>query len=273
MFFVDLKRLIGLGMCHEKLDFWNPEKAIQAYSTSIPLLSIIEFEIPRALPAQTSFTQYRELWRWVERLIFRAITLLARVRHLDDQEGLIWIFFTHYRSCSTHWPPTFRTGHRSIVAVLHLRALVIRFRASSSAVTPTSSIQYEKSPQWLSIARSIIDEYRTILDKCTRFPKAGERNVPVEDLVDLSVAVWEASGAASDRAYWVIDVSGPSYHRLTEPQNVQADPLVGHATNLQLLPHFPPRDAASLRLRGYRARQTNLAVICSGREQCSRSGR
>ncbi|KIJ19657.1 hypothetical protein PAXINDRAFT_174968 [Paxillus involutus ATCC 200175] len=194
------------GMCHEKLDFWNPEKAIQAYSTSIPLLSIIEFEIPRALPAQTSFTQYRELWRWVERLIFRAITLLARVRHLDDQEGLIWIFFTHYRSCSTHWPPTFRTGHRSIVAVLHLRALVIRFRASSSAVTPTSSIQYEKSPQWLSIARSIIDEYRTILDKCTRFPKAGERNVPVEDLVDLSVAVWEASGAASDRAYWVIDI-------------------------------------------------------------------
>ncbi|KAF9221151.1 TPR-like protein [Gyrodon lividus] len=197
------------GMCHEKLDPSIPEKAIQAYSTSMPLLNIVEFEIPRTLTAQSlpsSFTHYRELWRWVERLMFRAITLLARVRHLDDQEGLIWNFFTHYESCSAHWPPTFRTAHRSIVAVLHLRALVIRFRAASGVVTPTSSLQYERPPQWLSTARSIINEYRTILDKCTHFPKAGDRNVPVEDLVDLSVAVWEASGAMSDRAHWVIDI-------------------------------------------------------------------
>ncbi|KIK96970.1 hypothetical protein PAXRUDRAFT_137268 [Paxillus rubicundulus Ve08.2h10] len=194
------------GMCHEKLDLWNPEKAIQAYSTSIPLLHTIDFEVPRALPPRSSFIQYRELWRWVERLIFRAITLLARVRHPHDQEGLIWTFFTHYRSFSAHWPPTFRTGHRSIIAVLHLRALIIRFSPSSSAAARTSSIQYEKPPQWLSTARSIINEYRTILDKCTRFPKAGERNVLVEDLVDLSVAVWEASGAVPDRACWVIDI-------------------------------------------------------------------
>ncbi|KAG9312488.1 hypothetical protein JVU11DRAFT_6875 [Chiua virens] len=197
------------GMCHEKLNPRNRELAIQAYATAIPLLTIIEFEIPRTLTAQSSpssFSQYRELWRWVERLMFRAITLLARTRHLDDREGLIWNLFTHYESCSPHWSPMFRTSHRSAVAVLHLRALTIRFRAPSPPPSPSSCLQPEKPLQWLNTARSIINEYRTILDKSTHFPKAGERNVKVEDLVDLSVAVWEASGAIADRAQWVIDI-------------------------------------------------------------------
>lgn len=204
-------------MCLEKLHPENPELAVQAYATAVPLLNVIEFETPRSLTAQaspSSFSYYRELWRWVERLMFRAITLLARTRHLDDQEGLIWNFLTHYESCSPHWPPTFRTSHRSIIAVLHLRALIIRFRAPSHPVTPSPSRQSEKPPQWLNTARSIINEYRTILDKSTHFPKAGERNIKVEDLVDLSVAVWEASGAIADRAQWVIDVGDP-LHPLT----------------------------------------------------------
>lgn len=196
-------------MCYEKLHPEDPELAIQAYATAIPLLNIIEFETPRSLTAQStpsSFSLYRELWRWVERLMFRAIALLARLRHLDDQEVLIWNLFTRYESCSPYWPPTFRASHRSITAVLHLRALIIRFRAPSPSTTPSSSLQAEKPPQWLNTARSIINEYRTVLDKSTYFPRAGERNVKVEDLVDLSVAVWEASGAIADRAQWVIDV-------------------------------------------------------------------
>jgi len=200
-------------MCHEKLHAEDPELAIQAYATAIPLLNVTEFEIPRTLTAPaspSSFSQYRELWRWVERLMFRAIALLARTRHLDDQDGLIWNFFTHYGSCSTHWPPTFRTSHRSIIAVLHLRTLIIRFRAPSPPGTPPPVLQPEQPPQWLNTARSIINEYRTILDKSTYFPRAGARNVKVEDLVDLSVAVWESSGAVADRAQWVIDVSEPS---------------------------------------------------------------
>lgn len=203
---------VPLGMCHEKLHPENPELAIQSYATAIPLLNVVECEIPCSLTAQAfpySFSQYRELWRWAERLMFCAITLLARARHLDDPEGLIWNLFTHYESCSTHWPPAFRTSHRSIIAVLHLRALIIRFRAPSPVI-PSPSLQPEKAPQWLNTARSIINEYRTVLDKSTHFPKAGERNVKVEDLVDLSVAVWEASGAVADRAQWVIDVSKPS---------------------------------------------------------------
>ncbi|KAG6372063.1 hypothetical protein JVT61DRAFT_8771 [Boletus reticuloceps] len=196
------------GMCNEKLHSEDPELAIQSYATAIPLLNITEFEILRSLTASaspSSFPLYRELWRWVERVMFRAITLLARTRHLDDQ-GLIWNFFTHYELCSAHWPPTFRTSHRSIINVLHLRALIVRFRAPSPPVNPSPSMQPETPPQWFNTARSIINEYRTILDKCAHFPRAGERNVKVEDLVDLSVAAWEASGAVADRAQWVIDV-------------------------------------------------------------------
>ena len=196
-------------MSREKLCPEDSELAIRAYATAIPLLNVIEFEISHALTAQatpSSFSQCRELWRWVERLLFRAITLLARTRYLDDQEGLIWDLFTHYESCSPHWPPTFRSSHRSIVAVLHLRALIFRFRAPSPPVTPTPSLQPDKPPQWLNTARSIINEYCTVLDRSTHFPRAGERNVKVENLVDLSVAVWEASGGIADRAEWVIDV-------------------------------------------------------------------
>ncbi len=51
-----------------------------------------------------------------------------------------------------------------------------------------------------------MQEYRAILSVSTSFPKAGERNTKVEDLVDLSVAVWEADGAVGEYAGWVIDV-------------------------------------------------------------------
>ncbi|OAX33790.1 hypothetical protein K503DRAFT_725395 [Rhizopogon vinicolor AM-OR11-026] len=198
------------GMCYEKLKLSEPEKAIQVYSSALPLLSMIEFEIPRTFTtthsSPASFANYRELWRWTERLMFRAISLLSRVCCLDDKNGLIWTMFTHYHACSAHWPTKFRAGHRSTVAVLYLRAFIIRFQTSSTTATPSFSLQSEKSSQWLSTARSVINEYRTILDSSTSFPRAGERNVKVEDFVDLCVAVWETSGAMSDRVHWVLDI-------------------------------------------------------------------
>lgn len=57
------------------------------------------------------------------------------------------------------------------------------------------------------VARRAIQDYRGILNASTRFPKAGERNVKVEELTDLCVAVWEVSGCKSGDAAWVMDVS------------------------------------------------------------------
>jgi tetratricopeptide (TPR) repeat protein len=196
------------GMCCEKLS--QPKKAIEVYSSALPLLSSIESEIPRTLVAthssSASFDNYRELWRWTERLMFRTISLLARFCCLDENDGLIWTMFTHYHTCSAHWPAIFRTGHRSTVAVLHIRALIIQYQTSSATTSPSSSPQSAKPPQWISTARSVIYEYRTILGTCTTFPKAGERNVKVEDFVDLCMAVWETNGAMSDRVRWVLDM-------------------------------------------------------------------
>jgi len=207
-------------MCCEKLS--QPKKAIEVYSSALPLLSSIESEIPRTLVAThsslASFDNYRELWRWTERLMFRTISLLSRFCCLDENDGLIWTMFTHYHTCSAHWPATFRTGHRSTVAVLHIRALIIQYQTSSATTSPSSSPQSAKPPQWISTARSVIHEYRTILGTCTTFPKAGERNVKVEDFVDLCMAVWETNGAMSDRVRWVLDVRlyGLNINRFTD---------------------------------------------------------
>ncbi|KAG1824098.1 hypothetical protein EV424DRAFT_1396074 [Suillus variegatus] len=195
------------GMCYEKLS--QPKKAIQAYSSALQLLSTIESEIPRTLAATysspVSFDNYRELWRWTECLMFRAISILSRSCCLDENDDLILTMFTHYHACSAHWPATFRTGHRSTVAVLHLRALIIQHQMSSTSA-PNFPLQSAKPPQWISTARSVIHEYRTILGTCTAFPKAGERNVKVEDFVDLCVAVWETNGTMSDPVRWVLDM-------------------------------------------------------------------
>ena len=45
-----------------------------------------------------------------------------------------------------------------------------------------------------------------MLNVGTKFPRTGERNVPVEEFVNLCVATWEVSGAVGERAGWVLDV-------------------------------------------------------------------
>lgn len=197
-------------MSHERISPSEPELALHAYFTATPLLKIIANEISCTLPTKTtsgtgdpgSFVRYRELWRWVERLLRRAIVIAAKTVDLtsNDERNSMWSLLEYYRACSAHWPPTFRAEHRSTVLVLYLRALVLRSRGYT---TPALKA---KAPRWVSTARSIIQEYRAILSISTHFPKAGERNTKVEDFVDLCVAVWEADGAIGEYASWVIDV-------------------------------------------------------------------
>ncbi|EPQ53258.1 hypothetical protein GLOTRDRAFT_140119 [Gloeophyllum trabeum ATCC 11539] len=207
------------GMCAEKLRPDNMQKAVEIYSAALPLITVLESELPRPVPAPSSnrgastlefssFTRYRELWRWAERLLWRAIILTARTTELGrDTSGPLWTLLKQYYVCSAHWPPTFRTEHRATVAVLHLRAIVLQARATPKPPNRILSTREAAKPSsWLGIARPVIQEYRVILNVSTTFPKAGERNVKVEDFVDLCVAVWEASGAVGDYAGLVIDV-------------------------------------------------------------------
>ncbi|RPD58162.1 hypothetical protein L227DRAFT_594388 [Lentinus tigrinus ALCF2SS1-6] len=200
------------GMSYELLNPDDPEKAFTTYLLASSLISSAVGEIPASpltslpnlssTPDNSSFARYRELWRWAERVLRRGIILGARicdVSRTDGPNGSLWQLLQQYRACSTHWPPQFRPEQRSAIIILHLRALILRARA---APTPRP----DRSHRWISTARSLVQEYRAILSVCTTFPKAGERNVKVEDLVDLAVATWEADGAVGEYAGWVIDV-------------------------------------------------------------------
>jgi hypothetical protein len=95
--------------------------------------------------------------------------------------------------------------------VLFIRALVLRIRLKEHLPLALHAYFRPSNPDVpvtaSTIARRAIQDYRDILSAITRFPKAGERNVKVEELTDLCVAVWEAGGSKGGDAAWVMDVS------------------------------------------------------------------
>ncbi|KAI0084572.1 hypothetical protein BDY19DRAFT_898280 [Irpex rosettiformis] len=196
------------GMSQELLSPGSPEKAFSAYAPVVPLITAVVgelqsyFNTPGNALAPT-FPKYRELWRWTERALRRAIILAAQLCDLskvEEDEYSLWTLFDLYRACSAHWPPTFRPHLRSSIAIIQSRAFVLRTDAIPSDILKA------KAPRWIISARSVLQEFRSLLNVCTHFPRAGERNSPVEDFVDLCVAVWEADGAVGEQAGWVIDL-------------------------------------------------------------------
>ncbi|GJE95955.1 tetratricopeptide repeat protein [Phanerochaete sordida] len=199
------------GMSRERLSPQDPQQAIDTYMRAVPLINAVLPEIQRTVNpasaqvtsmASLSFARFQELWRWTERALRRAIILAAQLSDPTAEDGLAGSFWTLqglYRGCSAHWPPAFHPELRSTVATIHLRAFVLRAR-----LLPSDALR-AKAPRWISSARSVLQELRALLSVCTRFPRAGERNVRVEDFVDLCVAVWEADGAVGEYAGWAID--------------------------------------------------------------------
>ncbi len=179
-------------MSYEKVSDSSSTVPLKSYGGALPLLSLFESELAALAaiaPLTTTssgkldfkhFSHFRELWRWIERLLWRAIAS-SNLQMVDSTRvDSIWVWLKHYMACSAYWPPSFRTQHRSVILSLHLRSLVILY-------TSLSSDNGSKSPQWLQVARSVMAECRSVLSVCTQFPRAGER---VEDFVDLCVAVW-----------------------------------------------------------------------------------
>ncbi|PFH52497.1 hypothetical protein AMATHDRAFT_139942 [Amanita thiersii Skay4041] len=221
-----LRSICLQGMSHELLSPSDPSRALSSYRSAIPLLDLAatEFGLARSTSpvltitggaGLTSFSSFRELWRWADRLIWRAIIICARTSdilcddssHSESDEHL-WSWLKQYSACSASWPPDFRTAHRSTVSVIYLKALAVKHGRAlrASMLAAPVSTRVKKVPAWLSVARSVINDYRGILNHCTHFPRAGERNSRVEDFADLCVAVWEAAGASGDHASWVLDI-------------------------------------------------------------------
>ncbi|VDC06392.1 unnamed protein product, partial [Peniophora sp. CBMAI 1063] len=252
------------GMCIEKLEPSNAPKALEIYLTAVLSLPTLESSISGSAPAPTaqsfaSFVRYRELWRWAERLLYRAIVLAARVCVLgggeaggegevdggnEEGEGgggkeasVLWSLLAHYQTCSAHWPPTFRPKHRTTIASIHVRALILASRLPSSS----ASSSFISKKELGSKARRVIKEARDVIGATTSFPRADQRNSNVEELVECAVAAWEASGADGVRAGWVMDIlwwatrltfnSPLIYRHMTRLAHVSSD----HALSLRTL--------------------------------------
>ncbi|KLO16848.1 hypothetical protein SCHPADRAFT_937555 [Schizopora paradoxa] len=187
------------GMSHERISPGSPVLALAAYDKGCSLLK--SFSIPKSLPTRPgksnldSFTRYRELWRWTDMLLWRAISISAKHRNIDDALPLLRSYMLH----SSHWSSNFRAVHRQRIFALYLRALILYADCLPSPL-------FANKAAWSTEMRSVINEYRLILGSTTSFPRAGERNILVEEFVDYCVAGWEACGAAPDQAVWVIDI-------------------------------------------------------------------
>ncbi|KZV70944.1 TPR-like protein [Peniophora sp. CONT] len=199
------------GMCIEKTSS-DPSKALEIYLTATLSLPTLLSSISSSAPAPTtqqfaSFVRYRELWRWVERVLYRAICLASRSCELGgEKEEVVWTLFGLYQNCAAHWPPTFRPHHRTTIAALHVRSLILKSRLPSSSSSSTTSSLALSKKEFGTRARRVIREVRDVIGATTTFPRADQRNRNVEDLVDLAVASWQAAGAEGVHAGWVMDI-------------------------------------------------------------------
>lgn len=246
----------------------DPLRAISTYGQALPLLAALRNELgvgtkPSPSTSSTSnavFSQLRELWRWAERLMWRAVVLNAKVADVfnspvsvsgtstptpassqtDSNKNTLWVWLDLYGALGTTWPPLFRAKHRSTVYNIHLRAFIIRLGgiapkrsstvsngSSSSTPTPAAVSPIDSSDPLdretaLTLALSTINAYKSVLSASTRFPRAGEKNIKVEEFVELCVVLWEAGWVYGDDknakkqreedlgTRWIIDVSAQS---------------------------------------------------------------
>jgi hypothetical protein len=182
-------------MAREKLGL--EEEALNAYEAAIPTIQNIRVvQLANAPQPNPSFLRYRELWRWTERLLWRASCLASKHSSHQHTMAILRLYSTQAQT----YPPTFRPNHRATVTALHVHALF-----QSSPGTPLAPPNQSRLA-WITEARTLLEEYRPVLADNTHFPRAGERNVKVEEYSDAVMAIWERSGARGNEAKWVIEV-------------------------------------------------------------------
>lgn len=140
-----------------------------------------------------------------------------------------------YRRYCSHWPVTFRPLGTGLINTLLTIALcqttpfpIPHNLSISNPSTHTSSADnadaYSSAPttaatsetghhsintsraQWYRECRAIAEDYQKVLGAATQFPRAGERNVDVENFVDLVMGVWERGGCVEGETEWIIEV-------------------------------------------------------------------
>ncbi|KZO97334.1 hypothetical protein CALVIDRAFT_563124 [Calocera viscosa TUFC12733] len=188
------------GMACEELK--NVPAALRAYEAGIGLLEDLGFSKPvNAAQRIEAFGQYRELWRWAERLLWRAAVVSARISSISNALQIL----RSYHLCSQWWAAAFRPFHRARSYSLFVRAICFSCPLDPETNTILSNATMSLS-SWVTEAKDVLHEYKNILQATTVFPRAGQVNTKVVDFADLCMAVWERGGESEDEAPWIIDL-------------------------------------------------------------------
>ncbi|KZT54059.1 hypothetical protein CALCODRAFT_485892 [Calocera cornea HHB12733] len=188
------------GMACEELK--NVPAALRAYEAGIGLLEDLGFRKPdNAAQRMEAFGQYRELWRWAERLLWRAAVVASRISSIPHSLQIL----RSYHLCSQWWAAAFRPFHRPRAYALFVRALCFccPLDVDTNTILPSASMSLSS---WMSEAKDALHEYKNILQATTVFPRAGQVNTKVVDFADSCMAVWEKGGESEDEAPWLIDL-------------------------------------------------------------------
>lgn len=222
-------------MSHESLN--KVSAALQAYDAGLQLvqsLDLLGITTKDEKAVTAVFREYRELWRWVERLLRRRCIIASRRLYAplstwsDDAihrfsrstvDGSTPYFKT-YRDYAPKWTPGFRPYGCGMILSLQLRALCLHtpFPRPTSLSINNSSTRCKSSSQtsWHRDAQDCAEYYQKVLEAHVTFPRAGERNDVVNDFVDMCMAIWERGGCLESEAVWVTEVSSIHYALLLD---------------------------------------------------------
>jgi hypothetical protein len=266
--------------------------ALQAYDAGLRLIESLDLLAVAAKDEKTpsaAFKEYRELWRWVERLLRRrcviasrrlCVTLCFVWRYLlisnSPVDGAI-SYLNTYRNYALKWSPGFRPYGCGTVLSLQLRALCLHppFPPPTSLSINNNSARSISSSRtaWHRDAQDCAQYYQKVLETHITFPRAGERNDVVNDFVDMCMAIWERGGCMESEAAWVTEVSSirwrlpdiPSHSGVSIMHNI--DNVVGYKINVPFAAYPTTPYPSSSRERRICGCQADILTLCPAGHQ------
>ncbi|CAI2165960.1 1376_t:CDS:10 [Funneliformis geosporum] len=236
------------GMAHEALsDFVG---AIACYDQVVILLS------------QNINEKHDQLWDWSEEALYHAPLLKLR---LGDTSGALQAFRT-YQLYTTLWGDKFRIKKRAIVYKYFIK-LLSRIYQEGTYVPPsatsldTSEQSTVYTPHTFRIELTELHSlYENILYQITTFPKAGEINSRMLEMVDQVMSDWAVlGGGTAAEMRGLIEM----LHRVTH-KTFQSPRILRHLINTLII--YGDYEEAELALNAYialveRAKKTKIEDI------------
>ncbi|CAG8488262.1 6514_t:CDS:2, partial [Cetraspora pellucida] len=167
------------GMAQETFD--ENDSAISCYDQACSLL------------AQYSGERQEQLSNWTEEILYRASLLKVR---LGDVNGALQAFRT-YQQYSTSWGEKFRPNKRAVIFMNFIKFLSKTYQ-EKAYVPPSASAEFilnEQSaiytPHTFRVELTGLHTlYEIVLYQITAFPRAGETNWRVLEMVDQIMSDW-----------------------------------------------------------------------------------